>query len=434
MTNGLYNSMCELQAINYAYSKNSIQMFIINGITSDYFTTYKDHYNYIVRYHEKYNQLPSKEIFQSKFSDNFEWIVVSDSEESIIDRLREAKLFRDLINDYKDIGELIKSENTVKAIEKMASISQQYLKQEQSSCVDLISDAKLRFDTYIERCENPEKAFVTTGLKELDDILGGWDLKNETAAICARTGFGKSWWMIFFALMAAKSGLRVGYYSGEMEIDLVGYRLDTFMGNIANGSLTHGNANVKNQYETYMESLNKVVPGHIFCITPDMLDGSATVGKLRAFVEKYDLQMLCVDQLSLLDDQRRAKTPREQFANISKDLRALQRLKKIPILEAVQLNREDTTETGPTTKNIAESDRIGQDATTVLFIERKSDNVIFTVGKARNAKTGDKLTYAWNINMGTFHYIPIEGDARQGEGYEQLLEDYQDTAKSDSVF
>lgn len=434
MTNGLYNSMCELQAINYVYSKNSIQMFILNGITSDYFTTYKDHYNYIIRYHEKYNQLPSKEIFQSKFSDNFEWIIVSDSEESIIDRLKEAKLFRDLINDYKDIGELIKSENTVKAIEKMASISQQYLKQEQSSCVDLISDAKLRFDAYMERCENPEKAFVTTGLKELDDILGGWDLKNETAAICARTGFGKSWWMIFFALMAAKSGLRVGYYSGEMEIDLVGYRLDTFMGNIANGSLTHGNANVKNQYETYMESLNKVVPGHIFCITPDMLDGSATVGKLRAFIEKYDLQMLCVDQLSLLDDQRRAKTPREQFANISKDLRALQRLKKIPILEAVQLNREDTTETGPTTKNIAESDRIGQDATTVLFIERKSDNVIFTVGKARNAKTGDKLTYAWNINMGTFHYIPIEGDARQGEGYEQLLEDYQDATKSDSVF
>ena len=434
MTNGLYNSMCELQAINYVYNKNSIQMFILNGITSDYFTTYKDHYNYIIRYHEKYNQLPSKETFQSKFSDSFEWIFVSDSEESIVDRLKEAKLFRDLISDYRDIGELIKSENTGKAVEKMASLAQQYLKQEQSSCIDLISDAKLRYDSYIERVQNPDKAFVTTGLKELDDILGGWDLKNETAAISARTGFGKSWWMIFFALMGARAGLRVGYYSGEMEVDLVGYRLDTFMGNIANGSLTHGNANVKDQYETYIESLNKVVPGHIFCITPDMFDGSVTVSKLRAFIEKYDLQMLCVDQLSLLDDQRRAKTPREQFANISKDLRALQRLKKIPILEAVQLNREDTTEGGPTTKNIAESDRIGQDATTVLFIERKSDNVIFTVGKARNAKTGDKLTYAWNVNMGTFHYIPIEGDARQGEGYEQLLNEYQDASKSDSVF
>ena len=39
--NGLYGSMRELQAINYVYNKNSIQLFVLNGITSDYFTTYK---------------------------------------------------------------------------------------------------------------------------------------------------------------------------------------------------------------------------------------------------------------------------------------------------------------------------------------------------------------------------------------------------------
>lgn len=80
--------------------------------------------------------------------------------------------------------------------------------------------------------------------------------------------------------------------------------------------------------------------------------------------------MLCIDQFSLLDDQKKAKTPREQAINISKDLRLLQKLKKIPILAAVQLNREES-EDGPSTRNIAESDRIGQDSTTVLFIERK---------------------------------------------------------------
>jgi replicative DNA helicase len=144
--------------------------------------------------------------------------------------------------------------------------------------------------------------------------------------------------------------------------------------------------------------------------------------------------MLCIDQLSLLDDQRRARTPREQYVNISKDLRALQRLKKIPILEAVQLNREDTTENGPSTKNIAESDRIGQDATTVIFIDRKNDNVTFTVGKSRNAKTGDKLTYLWNINYGTLHYVPSEKDAKNGEDVEVLLGNYDDSRRSDSVF
>jgi replicative DNA helicase len=274
---------------------------------------------------------------------------------------------------------------------------------------------------------------VSTGLKELDDILGGWDMLNESAVVCARTGFGKSWWLIFFAMQAAKAGLRVGFYSGEMEIDLVGYRFDTFLGNIANGSLTHGNENVMVQYQNYIETLNKVVPGHIYCITPDMFDGSVTVSKLRAFIEKYDLQMLCVDQFSLLDDDKHARNPREQAVNISKDLRSLQRLKKLPILTAVQLNREES-EDGPSTRNIAESDRIGQDATTVLFIERKGDNAQITVGKARNAKTGDKLTYSWNINMGILHYIPSETDALNGKDSEKLLEAYNDTDKSDSVF
>lgn len=434
MTGALYNSMCELQALNYAFLKNSMHFFIINSIDSSYFTTYKENFEFLNDYYSKYNQLPSKETFQSKFADNFEWISVSDSEESIIDRLKEAKLFRDFVGEYKAIGELLKSEKTDKAIEKMASLSQQYLKQSQTKCIDLVSDAKDRYDSYIERVENPTSAFVTTGIKEIDDIIGGWDMKNETAAICARTGFGKSWWLIYFAMSAAKAGLRVGYYSGEMETDLVGYRLDSFASNISNGSLTHGNADVKEQYKNYIENINTNIGGHIFCVTPDMLDGSVTVSKLRAFIEKYDIQMLCVDQLSLLDDQRKARTPREQYVNISKDLRALQRLKKIPILEAVQLNREDTTETGPSTKNIAESDRIGQDATTVLFIDRKNDNVIFTIGKSRNAKTGDKLTYAWNTNYGTFHYIPSENDAKNGEDCDSMLELYQDRDKSDTVF
>ena len=46
-------------------------------------------------------------------------------------------------------------------------------------------------------------------------------------------------------------------------------------------------------------------------------------------------------------------------------------------IDICEANREDTSENGPSTKNIAESDRIGQDATTVLFIDRKNDNVIF---------------------------------------------------------
>ena len=426
--------MIELQCLNYLFIKNSLQFIILNGIDESYFTTYKEHFIFIRDFYNKYNQLPSRETFQSKFDGKFEWINVTDPEPFLLDKLKEEKLYRDVVSSYKELAELIKAQKTDVAIERMASIAQQFLKQKQTNAIDLIENANVRLENYIDRVNNPEKATVTTGLKELDDILGGWDLTNETAVIAARTGVGKSWWLIYFALAAAKKGLRVGFYSGEMDTDLVGYRLDTLNGNIANGSLTHGNGNVRMQYESYIEDLNKNVPGKIICITPEMIDGNATVSKLRAFIEKYDLQMLCVDQFSLLEDEKRGRNPREQMLNLSKDLRTLQRLKQIPILAAAQLNREEISADGPSTRNISESDRIGQDATTVLFIERKKDNVVITVGKARNAKTGDKLTYIWNINMGTLSYIPTENDAKKGEGAEELEMQYNDTEKSNSVF
>ena len=433
-SNAVYGSMIELQIINYIFQTNSMQVIYLNGIDNSYFTTYREQFDFIKAYYDTYNQLPSKETFEVKFKDNFEWLTITDAEEYLLSKLKEYKLYRSVVASYKELTNLIKSEKTGEAISKMAEISQQFMQQEQSTCVDLISDASIRYNNYLNKVENHSSAFISTGVKELDDILGGWDASNETAIIAARTGVGKSWWLIKFALEAAKAGLSVGFYSGEMDADLVGYRLDTFLGNIANGSLTHGNSNVLDQYKRYIDDINKVIDGHIFCITPDMIDGSATVSKLRAFIEKYNIQFLCVDQFSLLDDERRGRTPREQMCNLSKDLRTLQRLKKIPILAAAQLNREEIGIDGPSTRNISESDRIGQDATTVLFIERKSDNVVITVGKARNARTGDKLTYQWSVNTGILNYIPTELDAKNGEDALAQLDSYNDSQKSNSVF
>ena len=432
MAESMYGSVIELQFINYIFQKNSFQVAILNDITEQHFTTYKEHFVFIRDFYNQYNQLPSKETFQGKFGDRFEWLTISDPEEYLVSKLNEAKLYRDLIVDYKKFAELIKDEKSDKAVEKMAEISQKYMKQKQGKCIDLISDAHKRFDSYMDRVNNPATSFVTTGIKELDDVFGGWDLKNESAVIAARSGVGKSWYMIKFALEAAKQGLRVGFYSGEMDVDQVGYRLDTFLGNIPNGSLTHGNSNVEDQYRNYIEEINKVVRGNIFVITPDMIGGAMTISKLRAFIEKYDLQMLFIDQLSLLHDERNARSAWEQMSNISKDLRTLQRLKKIPIICAAQLNREEYEE-GVNTKNIGGSDRVGQDATLVLFIERKGDNVILTIGKARNAKTGDKLTYYWNTNMGILNYIPSENDAKKGADIDSIPQ-YNDTQRSNSVF
>ena len=240
-----------------------------------------------------------------------------------------------------------------------------------------------------------------------------------------------SWWLLYFALHAAIKGLKVGIYSGEMEPDKLGYRIDTFLFNISNWSITHGDINVQVQYKESIDKIKDLVQNSILVVTPEMLEGNATVSKLRAFIERSNLDLLCIDQYSLMEDERRGKQGHEAFANIAKDLKRLQTMKHIPILAVAQLNREEN-ENGITIENIAGSYDIMRYATTALLLEQKDKDdqkikrLVLTVGKARDAKVGSKLTYMWDINYGKLTFVPTENDATNGSHIEDLKEEFGD--------
>jgi hypothetical protein len=96
----------------------------------------------------------------------------------------------------------------------------------------------------------------------------------------------------------------------------VGYRLDTLIGHIPNGSLVHGNVIIQNEYKQFMQELPNMFSGSIKVLTPNMINGPADVNTLRVFIEKEGVDILFVDQLSLLEDQRNGKTPVEKAANL----------------------------------------------------------------------------------------------------------------------
>ena len=165
-----------------------------------------------------------------------------------------------------------------------------------------------------------------------------------------------------------------------------------------------------------------------------MIGGPAGVTMLKAFIEKEKLDMLCVDQHSLLEDDRRAKNPVERASNISKDIKNLQVLKRIPIITVSQQNRE-STENGLDMKLIAQSDRIGQDSTIVLFFEQKDGIMSLHLTKSRDSSNNKKLQYALDLDKGIFNYIPTEADALNGSECEALRATFEyDTPDGEEVF
>lgn len=415
--------MIQAQFLNKILDTKDPTLITLNNLSAEFFSDYKDEFNFIKNHLEQYGNVPDKETFLNVFPD-FDLMSVSEGSKYLLDALYEDRNKRLLAETFNKVREHLMRGNTEKAMQTYSEMSEKLLKAKHLEAVDIYSDIQ-RYDEYVDRTSNFAKYYVKTGFDELDRVIGGWDRKEELATIVARTNTGKTWALLNVIQAAAKQGLRVGLYSGEMSVNKVGYRIDTLISHISNTKMTHGNDSIQVDYKKFLEDASKELKDKIYVLTPINIGGIAGVSALRAFIEKYKLDMLCIDQHSLLEDDRGAKNPVERASNISKDLKNLQVMTGIPIISVSQQNRESTEEKGVGTQNIAQSDRIGQDSTTVIFLERKDDIMTLYLGKARDTVVGAKLNYRVNLDTGTFTFIPNENDATGGADCDGLRDEFE---------
>lgn len=414
--------MIQLQFLNKILNEKDSSLITLNNLTKEYFSDYKNEFEYIKNHIYSYGNVPDKETFLSIFPD-FPLMDVKESEKYLMDALCEDRNKRLLAQTFNQIREALNKNDIDKAMSIYKNSSENLIKAKHLECVDIFKDTN-RYDKYIEKSTNFHKFYINTGFSELDEIIGGWDREEELAVIMARPGVGKSFCLLKVAIAAAEQGLNVGIYSGEMTADKVGYRLDTLISHISNTKMIHGNIGIQVEYKKFLESIQKNLKGSIKIITPAMINGPAGVTALRAFIEKENLDMLCVDQHSLLEDDRGAKNPIERASNISKDLKNLQVMSKIPIIAVSQQNRNKNEDDGVDLTNIAQTDRIGQDATLVLSLKKKENVLTMDIIKARDGGDGRYLKYYVDLDKGIFTYIPEDKDASKTNKCEEIKEEY----------
>ena len=395
--------MIQLQFLNYLLSTEDSSLIFINNLNKEFFSDYPREYEYIVNHIKDYGNIPDTVTFLSKFP-KFDIIEVNESPDYLVDKLYRDKNTRALADVFNDVKNSLVAGDLDKAMDIYLNSVDDMSQAKHIESVDILRDTS-RYEAYLERCDNFDKYYVKTGFKELDEIIGGWDREEELATIVARSNQGKSWILFKCAVAAVEQGLNVGLYSGEMSERKVGYRVDTLISNISNTALTKGDRSVQNEYKRYLDELPTRFKGSLKILTPNMIDGPAGVSALRAFIERDKLDILFIDQHSLLEDDRRARQPFEKAANISRDLKNLQTLKKIPIVAVSQQNRT-STENGVGLEHVAQSDRIAQDSTIVIFFEQKDGTMTMHLVKSRDSANMKDLKYSINLNNGTFIYIP----------------------------
>ena len=413
--------MIQEQVLNKIIQEKDASIITLNNLTDSYFSDYKDEFWFIKNHLTKYSVIPDMETFLSAFPD-FQVITVNEPVNYLLEELMKDKNKRFLAENYTKVRQLIMENRVDEALQILKEASEESASFISLQCVDILRDTS-RYDAYVEKIDNYDKYFIKTGFAELDQILGGWDVNEELGTIVARNGLGKSWVLFKCAAAAAEQGKNVGIYSGEMSENKVGYRIDTIIGHLSNGAIVHGSGSVKNEYRRFLDNLADRVPGSIKILTPKMINGPAGVSALRAFIEKENLDILFIDQHSLLEDDRKAKNPVETERILAKDLKLLQVVKRIPIISVCQQNREKLEE-GKTfdTTQLAQSDRIAQDSTVIIFIERKDDLMRLHLVKSRDTENGKVLTYKVDLNTGSWIFVPDDKaseEVMQDSGYSE---------------
>lgn len=406
--------MISLQILNKILQNSDASILSRYALTEEYFPGYEQEYNFIKQHLDTYNNVPDEATFLDKFPE-FELIQVNETDEYLVNTIREENLYYKSVDVVQNVAEKLK----VNADDAVSYLMQKVPELKPSQVItgiDIIGNARLRYDEYQNKKNAETPFYIKTGFKELDDVIGGWAKGEEFAVLFARTGMGKSWVLITSMVYASKQNYRVGYISPEMSASKIGYRFDTIMGNFSNRALVRGN-DVEG-YEKYINTIS-MMPAPFYVATPSDFQKQITVSKLRSFCINNKLDILAVDGISYLRDERAKKGDNKttMLTNISEDLMSLSCELGIPVITVVQSNREGVKPSGevgtPELENIRDSDGIAYNATKVIAIKQNEGCLEMAIKKHRDGEMGGKVSYTWNIDTGEFNFLCTDGATPQ---------------------
>ena len=401
---------------------------LLHMCDTQYFKECKDYIDFILDYNAEYNHLPNVATMQAKFPTYVHNTVEYDNI-FLADNFNRVNYQPQFITTLEKAAEL-----STQDIEQAKDYLIENLSKKDLSSVgkttgyDIVANINDRYSKHLEmRTPEGQKAITSFGIAQLDNAVTGIE-PDDYIAIVARPGCGKSWMAEYFGIQAWRQGKRVLYYSGEMDIESIGYRFDCLNANFSNRGLRNGKDDLGNgkrltDYQNYVAD-TKTKDGFIVITPKDFGGNRPTVNDITRCAEEHKVDLIVLDQMSLLRDQRRGATTRDQYNNISTDILTYVESKNIPVILVAQANRGASQGTktkdgvAPELTEIMESDKIGQDAKKVFTLVKTDGILTIAIKKGRNGGDGIDVKMNWNIDLGILK--PLIDD----EEIDTLEEDY----------
>lgn len=242
---------------------------------------------------------------------------------------------------------------------------------------------------HLEYCHESQGGLTghSTGFAELDEMTHGLHC-GELDIIAARPGQGKTVIALNIAATMLRAGLRVLFFSLEMQArELIGRLASnmtgTFYRNIQTADLD------QEQWANLTNFVTRVRDSGLFVDD----DGDVTIADIRARARsqaaKTGVDLVIVDYLQLVNGSGENETIK--VGSVSRGLKAMAKELDCPVIALAQLNRgiEQRTDARPRLSDLRQSGQIEQDADAVMFLHRHDEHhTELVVEKLRHGQPG----------------------------------------------
>ncbi|MCD9032919.1 replicative DNA helicase [Luteimonas sp. Y-2-2-4F] len=240
---------------------------------------------------------------------------------------------------------------------------------------------------------------LPTGYDAFDEMTSGLQ-PTDLLILAARPAMGKTTLALNIAEYAAlKSKKAVAVFSMEMSASQLALRLISSNGRINATRLRTGQLEDED-WSRVTSAIRMLKESKIFIDDTPGLSPEVLRAKARRLKREYDLGLVVIDYLQLMQVPGNNENRATEISEISRSLKGLAKELNVPVIALSQLNRslESRTDKRPVMADLRESGAIEQDADMIVFIyrdeyynkESSADKGLaeIIIGKHRNGPTG----------------------------------------------
>jgi replicative DNA helicase len=283
---------------------------------------------------------------------------------------------------------------------------------------DQVSSPVSYHDKYLEQM-SLGTAFIPSAWARLNKLIGGWR-DSGFYLVGGRPGQGKTTVLLQAAWDLARQGKKVLFVSLEMPVLQLQHRiLSQTLGidvtDIADNRLDYEvmHADKTTSWASDMvRDAEALLNDNLLMVSPESVSPMSLRALIRRQQRVSGLDAVFVDYLQISDDDEKHAGRGDQVRSISGKYKKIARKFDLPLITAVQLNREVEARVkgGPKLTDISESDKPGMDADVAIMIHRE-----FQEGDNPDGQGSDlylKIVKNRHGQTGSARFIAQDGFAR----------------------